>query len=1073
LRRPPPAIRHVIAHRVAFSVVILTALTTATFAAAAVSFFSAVTASAAASELNGRPGSAIGVTAAASRGSIGRISSDIASRIGGLLPGVRPRFLVSPESDVLNLPGPHADGKLQTQLVALPGVAGRIVPVAGRCPQAAPVTTTAYPRTAGPAPVPACLPATAARVLGIRVGETITLRDSSTHAPVTVRITGTFRRAVPGSPYWMLDPMGASPVRRTPGFTTAGPLVTSAAAAAGARFALSSVSVLAVPDFRELGGTGLAALSNRMANQVSALNNADNFHDASVTTTLPAQLTSLATALVVARTKILAGILTLLVIGGATLALATRLLAQRREAETALIGARGASRPQVARRGLIDAAVVAVPTAIAGPLLGALLAPLLVRDLAEGLTGTAWLTGGLVAAGCVAIIGLPWLRRPLSPLRQRAKRGRQRSIAAAVYSNADLAVVVLAAGAVWQLVRSAGPVSTGLDGTLSADPVLVVAPVLALAGGALLTLRALPLAARLGDRLAAKGRGLVVPVAAWQLSRRALREAGPVLVAVLSVAAAVMAVAQRDSWQRSVQAQASFAAGADERITMPSAAPLPLGEVAGLTGARGVLASTPAVRSSLSLPDGTPATLLALNGREAAAIIPAQADGPAPAQLRRLAVAPQVGVPVPGRPAAIRVTATLRRGRLGQPVLFVQLMDAAGIGYQLPAGSVPADGRPHTLTIPIAPMHRADYPLRLTGFALQFRLPGSKRPPETLTISRGESLPGSASTAATAFALSAHGQPLAFTATKGTGGRAPIPLRAQATAAGAVTATFKPGVLSFFQGIQGTPSYSAQVTVAESYSGRANPLPAVITRSMLTGSGLRIGSRLEVGIQGTDVAIIPVAVVRSLPTLGGGSPGVLVDQRALSDVLQASGAPPPAITEWWLRTGGPPAVAGLPPDTSTVFRARLAASLLADPLTLASQEALLAIAIAAVLLALIGMLVSVATAAERARDLALLDALGMPPRQVARMLALEQAMTAVATSGVGLAFGVVLSQFIVPADTLTAKAVRPVPPLVVQVPWLAAAVIAIVMAAVPTLAIMLTAPRAGSGAAMIRLEGEA
>jgi hypothetical protein len=67
LRRPPPSIRHLIAHRVAFAVVILTALTTATFTAAAVSFFSAVTAGAAQSELNGRPGSAIAVTAAASR----------------------------------------------------------------------------------------------------------------------------------------------------------------------------------------------------------------------------------------------------------------------------------------------------------------------------------------------------------------------------------------------------------------------------------------------------------------------------------------------------------------------------------------------------------------------------------------------------------------------------------------------------------------------------------------------------------------------------------------------------------------------------------------------------------------------------------------------------------------------------------------------------------------------------------------------------------------------------------------------------------------------------------------------
>jgi len=235
---------------------------------------------------------------------------------------------------------------------------------------------------------------------------------------------------------------------------------------------------------------------------------------------------------------------------------------------------------------------------------------------------------------------------------------------------------------------------------------------------------------------------------------------------------------------------------------------------------------------------------------------------------------------------------------------------------------------------------------------------------------------------------------------------------------------------------------------------------------------VHIGSRLELTVGGANVPIVPVSAVKHMPTVGA-APAVLVDQRALSEALQAIGAPPPTITEWWLRTSGRPILTGLPPGTTRLYRAKLTQSLLADPLTLASQQALLAIAIAAILLALVGMLVSVATAAERTRDLALLNALGMPPRQVARMLALEQAMTAVATSVVGVLFGVALSKVIVPADTLTAKAARPIPPLVVQVPWLAAAVIAVVMAAVPTLAIMFTAPRGDSGAAMIRLEGEA
>ena len=58
-----------------------------------------------------------------------------------------------------------------------------------------------------------------------------------------------------------------------------------------------------------------------------------------VTTSLPQEFTALATALVVARTELLAGLLTLLVVAGATLALAVRLLAQRRTAEAALLSA--------------------------------------------------------------------------------------------------------------------------------------------------------------------------------------------------------------------------------------------------------------------------------------------------------------------------------------------------------------------------------------------------------------------------------------------------------------------------------------------------------------------------------------------------------------------------------------------------------------------------------------------------------------------------------------------------------------------------------------------------------------
>ena len=186
MHRPPPAIRHLIAHRVAFAVVILTALTTATFTAAAVSFFSAVTSGAAASELSGRPGSVITVSAPATRATIGRTSADIARTVRGLLPGLRPLILSSSQSDVLNLPGPKSSGRPQTQVISLPGLGAHIIQVSGHCGAG---SLPAQARA-----LPACMPANAARALGLATGDAVTLRDPTTHARIRVRITGTFRR---------------------------------------------------------------------------------------------------------------------------------------------------------------------------------------------------------------------------------------------------------------------------------------------------------------------------------------------------------------------------------------------------------------------------------------------------------------------------------------------------------------------------------------------------------------------------------------------------------------------------------------------------------------------------------------------------------------------------------------------------------------------------------------------------------------------------------------------------------------------------------------------------------------
>ncbi|MGI9005750.1 MAG: hypothetical protein ACR2FU_06080, partial [Streptosporangiaceae bacterium] len=136
-RKAPPPVRHLLAHRTVTLIAALTALLTAALAAAALSFLGEITASAAARELGGRPGSVITVTAPVSRPDLSRVSREITGLVGRLLAGLRPRTEVSAQSDPLNLPGrpgpARSRGRLQTQLVTLPRFAAHAAAVTGTC----------------------------------------------------------------------------------------------------------------------------------------------------------------------------------------------------------------------------------------------------------------------------------------------------------------------------------------------------------------------------------------------------------------------------------------------------------------------------------------------------------------------------------------------------------------------------------------------------------------------------------------------------------------------------------------------------------------------------------------------------------------------------------------------------------------------------------------------------------------------------------------------------------------------------------------------------------------------------
>ena len=106
--------------------------------------------------------------------------------------------------------------------------------------------------------------------------------------------------------------------------------------------------------------------------------------------------------------------------------------------------------------------------------------------------------------------------------------------------------------------------------------------------------------------------------------------------------------------------------------------------------------------------------------------------------------------------------------------------------------------------------------------------------------------------------------------------------------------------------------------------------------------------------------------------------------------------------------------------------AAVQAATASDPLSAAPQQALLAVAAAAALLAVTGFLVSIAAnVRQRRTENALLAALGVAQRSAAAQLFLEKVLLSVPAAALGLVLGTLVARLLVPAVTLTTTAQTP------------------------------------------------
>ncbi|MGP4021863.1 FtsX-like permease family protein [Actinomadura sp. 3N407] len=998
-------------------------------------------------------------------GGLGDVRDQVGRALGQIYGDVPLSVSMSVRSDSYTMPGQEdSDHPELTAFATYTGIEKHARLTKGRWPGAG----------AGSGEVEAALPRAAADAMRIDVDDAFTLkgRVDKTSA-VKVRVVGLFDVPDPGSYFWQGDRLITTGVERL-NYTTYGPFVVRPEVYAE-RFTGtgSDARFTVLPDLRDVDTGDLGPLADRMAKGEEALQKAGDGTQFAVVTRLPELTGQLREAVQVARSTMLIPVIQLILLAGCAWLLVARLLADHRRGEVALLRTRGIGMRQLAAAGLAEGLLIVLPAAVLGPLLaGPLLrlagqAPAVRASglrLDTGPSAPLWTVSVLAALACAVILTIPTLRGANRTfVEAQAGIGRP-ARGGALGSGVDLALLLVAGLAIWQLTRygvdgAGGGASGGSDGV---DPFIVSGPALALLAGGVLLLRAVPVVSRAAERVATRGRGLVPVLGTRQVGRRRLRYTGPVLLLVMAMAVGVLSVTTMATWRRSHVDQADFKSGADLRL-VPSArgeGPAPLGQGGRFAALPGVTSATPVLRADADL--GTrPAVLLGADAKTFGPLLRVQPDLRRDLRLDELArsrpAAP--ALTVPGRPERLRFD--LRLSRAGPAPgdappsagaahrIAVTIVDGQGLTRRVTLPGLAADGAVHTLALDdLAGTGGAlSHPLSIRSVHYSYdRNPvGGPLELEILRV-RGDGA-GEASRPAgsrwDAFALSPsvmrQVEPSMEDA-EGTLGRLSIP---ETPLDDPRAGRFSRIPLGDVHAVLGTSTPPSRTT---GNTDLQPAVPGVITDEAARLAKTGVGGTVTLNTVDGDQPVKVVGVAPALPSVPPGVPGVLVDLPTLAQSRVAVGAADTgsiAPREWWAsardgRTA--PAVRALTRHPAwggvAADRVALRSELRDAPLGAALQGALVLGFGAALAFAVIAFVVNAAvTAGERSREFAVLRALGVHPRQVAGMLAIEQAYLVVLGLLGGTVLGLVVARLVVPHVVLSVQAAQSYPPADPVVQW--------------------------------------
>ncbi|GAB4081026.1 ABC transporter permease [Modestobacter muralis] len=526
---------------------------------------------------------------------------DTARRLDAALPAELARVLAPPVAAVVSRPLPLLDRPVSAELgpvsVRMAWVAGAAGPAvtweAGTAPgPPAPSADGLAGWTPGgppPFPVQVALTGEAAAALGAGVGDHLSGGTSGGFA-VDLVVTGVFRAEDPDDPAWQQVPALLRPQTGGSGptvQTVVGGLL-SAESLPAARLAVDPGDLARTVGFATLPEAVDAAAAEALPPLVGALQaepaSMQVYPAPAVTSRLGLVLTQARDGVRTAQAQ--AAVLVAGVVAGAALVLllTAALLASRRRTVLATQRARGASLAAIGGDLAVESVVLAVVGGAVGVLAGAL--------VSQGAGAAGWVVPVLVVAALatpvagvlVAARATGGRRSPANRQeRRRAERDRQlRRVAA------EVVVVVLAAAAIATL-RLRGVRASAADPV--ADLLVVGAPALGVAAGALVLLRVVPLLLRAALAASRRTRGVVPVMSAVQA--RATAGAGLPLLALTTTTGLLAVVAVPGLTVRAGQEAASWAAVGSE-VTVTTAGP-----DAGLADLATALATRPGVEQAV------------------------------------------------------------------------------------------------------------------------------------------------------------------------------------------------------------------------------------------------------------------------------------------------------------------------------------------------------------------------------------------------------------------------------------------------------------------------------------------